>query len=565
MSTPPRRLVIASRESALAMWQARHVQAQLERLYPDICVEILGLTTTGDQILATPLASIGGKGLFIKELEQALEDGRADIAVHSMKDVPMTLPDGFVLAAISAREDARDAFVSVRYRRLVDLPEGSVVGTSSLRRQSQLMARLPHLNIEPLRGNLQTRLRKLDEGRYAAIILAAAGLHRLGLEHRITEYLAPENSIPAVGQGALGLEIRSDRLDLLPLLAPLNDPDSAACVAAERAMSRALAGSCTVPLGAYGHITAGTLHVIGFVASLDGREIVRAAVSGPPEEAELLGHALTKRLIAQGADHILAQLTTLPKLPLAGCGIAITRPQQQALVLAQLIRQQGGTPILFPLLAISPLDDYTACDTAIAGLGDCDWAIFISSNAVEYAMPRIRRQFQHWPQHVRCVAVGPGSAATLARYGIGDVSIPANRYDSEGLLALPEFQQIEGRRVIIFRGIGGRELLAQTLEQRGAKVVLAECYRRSNPQADAGKLHRLWQSGRLQALVVTSSEAMRNLLALAGAADWLRQTPICVNAACIAEVASQHGLKAVLADAPGDSGLLRCLLAACQT
>ncbi len=307
MSNPPR-LVIATRESQLAMWQARHVQAQLRRLYPDTRVDLLGMTTTGDQMLDAPLARIGGKGLFVKELEQALADGRADLAVHSMKDVPMTLPDGFVLAATSAREDPRDAFVSVHHQGLQYLPEGSVVGTSSLRRQSQLKARLPHLRIAPLRGNLQTRLRKLDEGQYAAIVLAAAGLRRLGLQDRIAQYLAPEDSIPAVGQGALGLEIRSDRADLLPLLAPLNDAGSAACVAAERAMSRALAGSCTVPLGAYGRIHDGTLHLIGFVASVDGSELVRAAASGQPAEAEALGESLAQRLLAQGADRILAAL-----------------------------------------------------------------------------------------------------------------------------------------------------------------------------------------------------------------------------------------------------------------
>jgi hydroxymethylbilane synthase len=308
MNTPPRRLIIASRESQLALWQARHVQTRLRQLYPQTEVEILGMTTTGDQILDAPLARIGGKGLFIKELEQALADGRADLAVHSMKDVPMTLPDGFTLAATSEREDPRDAIVSNGYSRLEDLPQGTVVGTSSLRRQSQLQARLPHLKIESLRGNLQTRLRKLDEGQYAAIILAAAGLKRLGLENRIAQLITPEDSIPAVGQGALGIEILSDRHELLPWLAPLNDAGSAACVTAERAMSRALAGSCTVPLGAYGRIDNDTLHLIGFVASVDGRELVRAAVSGKPQQAEALGQALAQQLITQGADRILSAL-----------------------------------------------------------------------------------------------------------------------------------------------------------------------------------------------------------------------------------------------------------------
>ena len=308
MSTSPRKLIIASRESALAMWQARHIQARLQALYPDTTVEILGMTTTGDQILDSPLARIGGKGLFVKELEQALADGRADLAVHSMKDVPMNLPEGFALAATGEREDPRDAFISVRYTRLEDLPEGSVVGTSSLRRQSQLQARFPHLKIESLRGNLQTRLRKLDEGQYAAIILAAAGLKRLGMEERITQLIAPENSIPAVGQGALGIEIRADRDDMRKLLNPLNHPDTAACVEAERAMSRALAGSCTVPLGAYAHIENGALRMTGFVASVDGREMVRDSVEGAPQDADALGRALAQKLITRGADRILAAL-----------------------------------------------------------------------------------------------------------------------------------------------------------------------------------------------------------------------------------------------------------------
>jgi len=308
MNTSPRKLVIASRESALAMWQARHIQARLQALYPDATVEILGMTTTGDQILDSPLARIGGKGLFVKELEQALADGRADLAVHSMKDVPMNLPEGFALAATGEREDPRDAFVSVRYQRLEDLPQGSVVGTSSLRRQSQLQARFPHLKIESLRGNLQTRLRKLDEDQYAAIILAAAGLKRLGLEDRITQLIAPENSIPAVGQGALGIEIRADRDDMRELLDPLNHADTAACVEAERAMSRALAGSCTVPLGAYAHIENGALRMTGFVASVNGSEMVRESVEGAPSDADALGRALAEKLIARGADRILAAL-----------------------------------------------------------------------------------------------------------------------------------------------------------------------------------------------------------------------------------------------------------------
>lgn len=308
MQNTPKKLVIASRESALAMWQAKHIQSRLQALYPETTVEILGMTTTGDQILDSPLARIGGKGLFVKELEQALADGRADLAVHSMKDVPMNLPEGFAMAAIGEREDPRDAFVSNQYQRLEDLPDGSVVGTSSLRRQSQLQARFPTLKIESLRGNLQTRLRKLDEGQYAAIILAAAGLKRLGLESRIAELIATDFSIPAVGQGALGIEINANRQDLMSVLAPLNHPETAACVEAERGMSRALAGSCTVPLGAYAEQRGNHLHMVGFVASVDGKHMLRESVIGSVEQPEALGQALANKLVTRGANHILAAL-----------------------------------------------------------------------------------------------------------------------------------------------------------------------------------------------------------------------------------------------------------------
>ncbi|MCA3151712.1 MAG: hydroxymethylbilane synthase [Rhodocyclaceae bacterium] len=309
-SAPPvESIVIASRESLLATWQAEHVQARLRDRYPGIAVSILGMTTEGDRVLDVSLSKIGGKGLFVKELEQAMIESRADIAVHSMKDVPMWLPDGFMLPAILQREDPRDAFVSNRYEKLSDLPEGSVVGTSSLRRESQLRARFPHLDVQPLRGNVQTRLRKLDEGQYAAIILAAAGLKRLGLADRIASFLTTEDSLPAVGQGAVGIECRSADQALQAALAALADPTTTACVRAERAMSRALGGSCTVPLGGFAEIIDGTLQLRGFVASPDGKRMVSDRVSGPPETGEALGQSLAQRLTELGAAEILAALS----------------------------------------------------------------------------------------------------------------------------------------------------------------------------------------------------------------------------------------------------------------
>jgi hydroxymethylbilane synthase len=254
------------------------------------------------------LSVIGGKGLFVKELEMALADGSADLAVHSMKDVPMNLPEGFMLVATAEREDPRDAFVSNNFATLEDLPHGSVVGTSSLRRQSQLQHRFPHLKIESLRGNVQTRLRKLDEGQYAAIILAAAGLIRLELGDRIRQFISPENSIPAVGQGALGIEIRADRTDLIEVLAPLNHIDTQLCVEAERGFSRALAGSCTVPLGAYALRDGDKINMTGFVASVDGTQMLRESITGLASNAEAVGRALAAKLVERGADKILAAL-----------------------------------------------------------------------------------------------------------------------------------------------------------------------------------------------------------------------------------------------------------------
>jgi len=301
-------LVIASRESALALWQAEHIRDRLRALYPQTSVEILGMTTRGDQILDVTLSKIGGKGLFVKELETALEDGSADLAVHSLKDVPMYLPPGFALACIVEREDPRDAYVSNDYAALQDLPPGSIVGTSSLRRESQLRANFPHLRIEPLRGNVQTRLRKLDEGQYAAIILAAAGLKRLGLGERIRAILSSYDSLPAVGQGALGIETRADRADLKALLAPLHHADSATCVLAERAMSRALAGSCQVPLGGFAEVQEGQLRLRGFVATPDGSRLLRAEQTAAADAPEALGEAVAQDLLQQGAGEILAAL-----------------------------------------------------------------------------------------------------------------------------------------------------------------------------------------------------------------------------------------------------------------
>ena len=301
-----KQLVIATRRSRLALWQAEHIQKELQRLHAGLTVELLPMSTKGDEILDRSLDKVGGKGLFVKELENAMTDGRADLAVHSMKDVPAELPPGFVLAAISAREDPRDALVSNRFATLAEMPRGAVLGTSSLRRAAQVRERHPGIEVALLRGNVETRVAKLDRGEYDAIVLAVAGLVRLGLGPRIRSRLSLEESVPAPGQGALGIECLAARNDVQRILAPLADATTALCVRAERAVSRALGGSCSLPLGAYAEMRDGQLDLTALVASQDGRQVLRTRAAGSdPEE---VGAQAARSLRDQGADAVLGAL-----------------------------------------------------------------------------------------------------------------------------------------------------------------------------------------------------------------------------------------------------------------
>ena len=306
MSTEPIR--IATRKSPLALWQAEHVRDRLLALHPGLQVELLKMSTQGDRILDSPLAKIGGKGLFVKELEQGMLDGRADLAVHSMKDVPAELPDGLCLGAILDREDPRDAFVSRRYSSVDDLPEGARVGTSSLRRQCQLRARRPDLQILDLRGNVGTRLGKLDAGDYDAIVLACAGLKRLGLSARITHALTAEEMLPAIAQGVIGIECRVDDARVRGLIGPLNHVETGQRTAAERAMNATLGGGCQAPVAGYSLLHDGVIELRGLVGQPDGSKVIRGDVSGAAEQAEALGKQLAENLLARGARSILDEL-----------------------------------------------------------------------------------------------------------------------------------------------------------------------------------------------------------------------------------------------------------------
>lgn len=302
------KIVIATRESQLALWQANNVKASLESLYPEIKVELMGMTTKGDQILDSPLSKIGGKGLFVKELEKALLDGEADIAVHSMKDVPMAFPEGLGLSVICEREDPTDAFVSNTYNSIDELPEGAVVGTSSLRRSCQLQMHRPDLVIKDLRGNVNTRLRKLDDGEYDAIILATAGLVRLEMADRIKTRISDTFSLPAGGQGAMGIECRSDDAELIELLAPLQHQETAYRVVAERAVNKRLNGGCQAPIACFAVLEGDELFVRGLVGSTDGKRMVRGEIRGDKANAEALGIQLADQLLADGAQALLDEV-----------------------------------------------------------------------------------------------------------------------------------------------------------------------------------------------------------------------------------------------------------------
>lgn len=302
-------LRIANRRSALALWQAEHVAGRLRALHPSLTVELVGMSTRGDEITDRPLLAVGGKALFVKALEEGMLEGRADIAVHSMKDVPAVVPEPFRLPVILDREDPCDAFVSARYADVAELPAGARVGTASLRREAQLRARRPDLEVESLRGNVQTRLGKLDAGEFDAIILAASGLRRLGLGERIRRVMPPEDSLPAVGQGALGIECRAADAEVMALLAGLDDPDTHDRVAAERAVNARLEGSCHVPLAAYAELSDGhMLHLRALVASRDGARVVRAEGRAPRAEGVELGNTLAEDMLARGAGEILAEV-----------------------------------------------------------------------------------------------------------------------------------------------------------------------------------------------------------------------------------------------------------------
>jgi hydroxymethylbilane synthase len=505
-------LVIASRGSQLALWQARWVSAQLQARGHENRIEII--KTTGDKITGVPLSKVGTKGLFTKEIEEALLDGRADLAVHSLKDLPTELPEGLVLAAVPEREDPRDAVIG---KRLDDLAQGARVGTSSLRRAAQLRKLRPDLVVESVRGNLDTRLRKLDEGQYDAILLAAAGLKRLGWGDRIAEILPPERMCSAVGQGALAIETRASGPGF-DAARELDHAQSHTAVAAERAVLRKLGGGCQVPIGAHASVRDGSVRLLGLVASPDGSEVIRAEAEGESRASEELGSRLGTQLLEMGARRILervyADSSPDGSGPLWNRRIAVTRAAGQNQQLTARLRALGAEVIEMPTIEIVPAPDYAALDAAISGLSSYDWIIFTSVNGVQYFFERLRHSgLKAGAIHACVCAIGPATKSAAEAAGL-KVNVMGQEYVAESLLEAFAAHDLAGKRVLLPRAAVARDVVPEELERRGAHVDVVEAYRTVAPSRqsiDAGLAQKP------ECITFTSSSTVRNLVDAAGA------------------------------------------------
>lgn len=494
------RLVIGSRGSQLALWQARWVKSRLEGLGVEAEIEII--RTTGDKITDVPLAKVGSKGLFTKEIEDALLAGRVDLAVHSLKDLPTVLPAGLVLAAVPEREDPRDALVG---KRLADLPQGARVGTSSLRRGAQLKRLRPDVSIESVRGNLDTRLRKLDEGQYEAILLAAAGLRRLGWVERIAECLDPDVMCPAVGQGALAIETRAEG-EAREICARLDHEPTRRAVLEERAMLARLGGGCQVPIGAHAVVDGEKVRVRGVVASPDGTRVVSAETSD--------GESCAARLLEGGAREILREVYG-SSMPLAGRRVVVTRAKEQSGELADRLRRLGAEVVELPVIALAPVENLEPLETALARLAEYRWAIFTSVNGVRWFFELAGERAQGL-SGVRVAAVGPATAAALRERGIEPAVLP-EEFVAESLVEALLNEAIDGARVLLPRAASARHVLPDALRMRGAVVDDVPVYRNIVPPELAEAAEALFSgAGRPDWVTLTSSSTVKNLLAAVG-------------------------------------------------
>ncbi len=510
---------IATRNSPLALWQANYVKQQLQNIHHDLLVEIVSMTTRGDQLLDRSLVAAGGKGLFLKELEVSLLNNETDIAVHSMKDVPVDLPRGLEIPVVCEREDPRDAFVSAHYQNLYALPSGAKVGTSSLRRVAQLKHAFPELEFIELRGNVNTRLSKLDKGDYDAIILAAAGLIRLDKRDRIKQYITPELCLPAVGQGIVGIECRSDDDLTKSLLEPMHSMESAVILAAERAMNAGLEGGCQVPIAGYAQIEKGKIRMRGLVGDPDGSVVLRAEASSTKansESAEELGESIANDLLAQGAGSILADVYRQPMQlkALSKPMVLLTRQYQYLGNTAAILQRLDFQPTHVPTINIEP--NYQSGLLELFGnLQDYTDLLFVSRNAVDIGMSMIEQQ-GGIPNGINVMAVGGETAKQLYQYDI-DAMFPSQGSGAEALLKVKQLKTMSGRKVLVIRGEHGLSWPMEEMRSRGAIVDEANCYLQTIPEKSSGLLHdALEKNGRLEGVFVHSTESLHNLMTIAG-------------------------------------------------
>jgi hydroxymethylbilane synthase len=504
-------LRIGSRGSKLALWQANWVKQQLEARGTPCRIEII--KTTGDKITDVPLAKVGAKGLFTKEIEEALLDGRIDLAVHSLKDLPTEVPPGLKIAAIPEREDPRDALVG---RRLENLPAGSKVGTSSLRRVAQLRAERPDLVIESVRGNLDTRLRKLSEGQYDALVLAAAGLSRLGWAERIAECFPVESMCPAPGQGALAIETREEG-DAARVCRSLDHAPARTAVEAERAVLAALGGGCQVPIGVYGRVVNERLELVAFVGLPDGSRVIRRSASGRASDALGIGRELASELLRAGAREILQEVYGVSALPLVGTRIVVTRAQAQAGELSAKLLALGAEVVEFPAIEICPARDYAPFDAAIARIASYDWLIFTSANGVRFFLERLAKAGANIGE-VRASVCVIGPATRLAAENAGlRVALMPPEYVAEGLVRAFEGRDLAGKRILLPRAAVARDVVPAELARRGALVDVVEAYRTALPRGAPELARRIFAAGaKPDWITFTSSSTVTNFVAAAG-------------------------------------------------
>ncbi|MBI1292441.1 hydroxymethylbilane synthase [bacterium] len=523
-----RLLRLGTRGSRLALAQGRAVASAIETANPGLSVEIVIIQTTGDKVLDSPLSRIGGKGVFTKEIEEALLDGRIDLAVHSLKDLPTLQPPGLALGAITQREDPRDVLIAAREVDWLAFGPESVVGTSSLRRRAQLRHGNPNLRIEELRGNVPTRIQRLMEGGYTAIVLAAAGIHRLGIELPWHHFFAPAHMLPAPGQGALGLQVRDGDAIALAALARLHHPETAAACTAERTLLQALGGGCQLPLGALGTVEGGRLHLMGRVNSLAGDRVAEASAVGDVAAPEALGRKLAELLIVRGAQEILAGLDLVPpnegfdhavavaaamdRGPLGGRTIVVTRDEDADGPLSLAIRRRGGQPLVLPLVRHLPPEDVEPLRQATEALvgGGFDWLVFTSSRAVEALAARLNAIGANAAGlAVRVACVGEATAASARETGFTVELIPADAQASAlaGELAATG---MAGARVLYPRADATAGTIREILSAAGAQVSDPVAYRTSG-EADDADVRRLLGSRRVDAVLVCSPSAVESI------------------------------------------------------